>query len=152
MDFDDSWYFVDYIDDCVHDFVQDLLIMCELTNMVSEKAEPLWEITREKGRLEEHGKPPPRKEVAEEGGIEEEQQKDHPHQVHINLTLLRLISVWRNLLYSWVFSLLFKTYFCTISKGSPLLNCYFVHCYFFFYSCIFISIILYFLTFTCVPF
>ena len=46
MDFDDSWYFVDYIDDGLHDFVQDLLIMCELTDMVSEKAEPLREITR----------------------------------------------------------------------------------------------------------
>ena len=67
--------------------------MCELTHMVSEKAEPLREIIREKGRQEEHDKPPPRKEAVEEGGIEEEEQKDHPHQEHIKLTLLRLISV-----------------------------------------------------------
>ena len=61
--------------------------------MAREKAKSLWEITREKGRLKEHGKPPPRKEVVEEGGIQEEEQKDHPHQEHIKLTLLRLISV-----------------------------------------------------------
>ena len=58
MDFDDSCYFTNRIDDCVHDYVQDLFIKDELTDVVGkEEEQPPREITQEEERQEVQNKP-----------------------------------------------------------------------------------------------
>ena len=58
MDFDDSCYFVNHIDDCVSSFVQDSLLKDELGDMLEE--EPLGGIDQEEGRKESNDQPPPK--------------------------------------------------------------------------------------------
>ena len=61
IDFDVSCYFVNCIDDCIHDFVQDLWIKDELVCMVSEEEEPPGEIAQDEERQEIQDTPPSQK-------------------------------------------------------------------------------------------
>ena len=100
MDFDDSSYYIDNIDDCVNDFVQDLLIKDDLTNMASEaEEEHPGEIAREEKRQKVQDKPRPETNGGR-GWTRRKTRKDHPHEQQARFKPLHLISIRKNLFHS----------------------------------------------------
>ena len=59
MEFDDLYYFVDHIDDCVSDFAQDSLLKDEMGDMLEE--EPPQEIDQKEEQKEGIDRPSPKK-------------------------------------------------------------------------------------------
>ena len=76
MDLDVSHYFVDHVDDCGFDFVQDSLLKDELGDMSEE--EPLGEIYQKEERKEATIGPLPRRNGRR--GWSLRKRKEHPRQ------------------------------------------------------------------------